>query len=168
MHRSSGSRGPRTAVPIDLDYLRENAVNTCLALEARDGLGWQHAIWADPGSAVLVQLLFCAFGSPPARWFLQVDPTGPEVHPRYRWSGRAVYWGSRLAGVQLPRPQHVPLDGPLPIVRWIERTLRAGRTPHLITFTSPAVLLCQAALDSGVDLSGAQLSVGGVPFTPAL
>lgn len=76
-------------------------------------------------------------------------------------------WASLLAGVPLPRPQHVPLDDPLPIARWMAEVLRGGGTPHLFTFASSAVRLCQAALEAGVDLRGAQFTLTGEPFTAA-
>jgi hypothetical protein len=46
-------------------------------------------------------------------------------------------------------------------------TLRHGRVPLLQTFTSSAVRLCEAALEAGVDLRGAQLVLGGEPVTAA-
>jgi hypothetical protein len=45
--------------------------------------------------------------------------------------------------------------------------LRNGRSPCLTTYVSPAVRVCQAAYDAGIDLSGARFSVGGEPATPA-
>jgi hypothetical protein len=46
-------------------------------------------------------------------------------------------------------------------------TLRSGATPHLLTFTSSASALCGAAFAAGLDLSGAQFTVGGEPVTAA-
>jgi hypothetical protein len=45
--------------------------------------------------------------------------------------------------------------------------LLSGGTPHLFTFASSAVRLCQAALAAGIDLDGAQLTVTGEPLTAA-
>jgi hypothetical protein len=45
--------------------------------------------------------------------------------------------------------------------------LRQGGTPHVITYPSPAVRLCQAALLEGIDLTGAWFSLGGEPMTTA-
>lgn len=76
-------------------------------------------------------------------------------------------WGSLLALAPLPRPKYVPLENPLPIAHWMAGVLRAKGIPHLHTYVSPAVRLCQAALDAGVDLSGAELTVAGEPITAA-
>lgn len=165
---SGGSRGVGTVVPMDFAHLRDRAVDTMLGLEARGGLAWRKAHWHVPGGGVLARLLeFSAFGRPVERWFSQVDPAAPSLHPRYRWSPRALRWGSLLAGRPLPRPEHVPLDDPLPIARWMAGHLRTGRTPHLFTFASSAVRLCQAAERVGLNLRGAQLTLTGEPLTAA-
>jgi len=166
--RSSGSRGEGTSVPTDLGSIRDHCVNQCLALHARGGIGWRHAIWAVPGgAAVRVLLRYSACGASPVRWFSQVDPGSPWLHPRYRWSARVMRWGSLVAGVPLPRPTYVPLEDPLPIAHWMAEILRAGGTPHLNTFASSAVRLCKAACDAGIDLRGAEFTLTGEPITAA-
>ena len=52
--RSSASRGAGTPILNGLDSLRDRAINTCLTLDARGGMGWEKAIWAVPGSLTLV------------------------------------------------------------------------------------------------------------------
>ena len=37
-----------------------------------------------------------------------------------------MHWGSLLAGRPLPSPEHVPLEDPLPVVRWMRATLSTG------------------------------------------
>lgn len=166
--RSSGSRGPGSPVPIDLRCWRDRAVDTALFLEARGGRGWHHAVWGVPGGAALADLLRASFaGTPAVRWFSQVDPATPGLHPRYRWSARLVRWASRVAGVPLPPPEHVSVEAALPIARWMGDVLRAGEVPHLVTFPSSALRVCTAALDAGIDLAGAQFTVAGEPVTDA-
>src|SRR5687767_11600449 len=46
--QSGGSRGPRTPVPLDLAFIRDQAVNWRLALEARGRAAGPHALWAVP------------------------------------------------------------------------------------------------------------------------
>jgi hypothetical protein len=108
-----------------------------------------------------------SFGPRPARWFTQIEAGAAGLHPRYRWSVRLLRWGSLLAGRPLPAPIYVPLDDPLPVARWLAETLRSGQTPLLWTHASPGVRVCRAALEAGLDLRGAQLSIGGEPSTPA-
>jgi hypothetical protein len=166
--QTGGSRGQGTPVPIDLGFIRDRAVNALLAFDAWGDDGWRQAVWATPGGVAIVRALeYAAFGSPPERWFTQIDAAASGLHPRYRWSARLLRWGSVLVGIPLPRPELVPLDDPLPIARWIAEVIRAGATPHLHTFASSAVLLCQAALAAGIDLRGARMTVASEPITAA-
>src|SRR5262249_30164127 len=166
--QTSASRGAGTIVPIDLAYLRDCAVDLHLAMEARGGTGWRKAPWHVPGGVVIARLLeYAAFGHAPERWSTQVDVADERLHPRYRWSARVLRVGGWLAGCRLPAPQHVPLADPRPIAKWMRQVLAAGATPHLLTFTSSAAILCGAALAAGLDLRGAQFTVGGEPVTEA-
>ncbi len=153
-------------IPVDFDYIRSRTANLRLDLEARGGRGWQHAVWGIPGGSALVHLLeYSGAGAHPVRWFSHVDPRGPGLAPRYRWSARALRLTSLLAGRPLPRLQSATVEDPSPVLSWIADVLRKGGTPHLLTYTSPAVRLCQEAVRSGLDLSGLQLTLTGEPIT---
>jgi hypothetical protein len=162
---TSGSRGQATTIPLDLACIRDRAVNMHLALDARGGVGWRNAVWAIPAIAPI--LWYSACGGPATRWFWPIDPKTPGLHPRYRWSARAIAWGGRIAGVPMPAPEYASPDAPLLIARWMERTIRAGEVPHLWTFSSSAARLCRAAEEAGFDLTGAQFTVTGEPVTEA-
>lgn len=164
--RTSGSRSGGTPVLVDLAFLRECAVDTLLALDARGAAGWDKGIWLVPGGAALARLLeFAGFRPIPARWFSQISPSTGALHPRYRWSARLMRWSSVLAGTALPSPEHVSLDEPLPVASWMLDVLRGGRRPHLMTFPSSAARLCHAATASGLDLRGAHFTLTGEPIT---
>jgi hypothetical protein len=166
--QSGGSRGRRVDVPIDLGFVRDHAVNWRLALDALGCKGRPSAQWTVPGGQSLFNLLeSVAYGSPLIRWFSQVDLSSPGLHPRYRWSARAVRWAGRAVGVPVPRPEYVPLESAQPVTRWLAGVLAAGARPYMGTTASGAVRLCQAALELGIDLRGAHFSVGGEPLTPA-
>jgi hypothetical protein len=166
--QSGGSRGPRTAVGLDLDCLREEAVNLRLWFDARRANRWTHALWGVPGSAAIrILLRMCAADARPTHWFSQIDPEASDLHPRYRWSARIIRWGARAAGFQFPAYTHVPLEDPLPIARWMADVLRSGGVAHLQTYSSAAARLCQRAMEAGVDLRGAQFILAGEAVTPA-
>jgi hypothetical protein len=165
--RTSGSRSAGTRILFDLAFIRGCAVNTCAFLDARGGTEWIKAIWESPGAGARYRLLkYSAFGPPPY-WFSQIDPDAPQVDPLFRWSERALRLSSHLAGVPLPRARHVPLTEPMPIARWMRQVRAEGRTPYMFTFPSSAMLLSQAAVEQGVDLDGAQFTLGGEPITAA-
>lgn len=166
--KSGGSRGAGAPLLIDFKFIADCAVNACLLLEAYGGTGWVKADWETPGGGALFRLLkLSRFGRRPARWFSQLDPASPELHPRYKWSSRVLRWVSVVAAAPLPALRHVPLDRPEPIVQWMREILESGRTPFLFTFPSSAVKLALAASDLGLDLKGARFLVGGEPVTEA-
>lgn len=166
--KSSGSRSSGTPVLIDLAYVAECAVNCHLMFLARGGEAWVKADWEVPGGGALFRLLkFSRFGKRPERWFSQLDPSAPGLHPRYAWSAKALRLGSLLAGAPLPKLEYVPLDDPMPIVRWMAGRLGKGKTPCLFTFPSSAVRVARAALDAGVALDGAAFLISGEPITEA-
>jgi hypothetical protein len=163
---SGGTRGPRTAVGVDLALVRDHAVDAAVFLEARGGLGWQQALWGVPGGfALRVVLRLAAAGAVPVRWFSQVDPRAPGLHPRYRWSERAVRLGGLIARVRMPAPELAPLERSLPVARWIADTLARGEVPHLFTFPSSALCLVHAATEAGISLRGARFWLTGEPIT---
>jgi hypothetical protein len=164
--QSSGSRGASTFMGLDLGFVRDLGINIRALLNAWGGLGWDHAPWGVPGGSDLNRILtMAAAGIRRLHWFSQVDPEDRVLHPRYRWSMRALRWGGRVARVPLPSPTYVPLVDPSPIVRWMTGMLERGRTPHVLTFASSAVRISQAARQMGVDLSGARFTMSGEPIT---
>jgi hypothetical protein len=153
---------------MDLACIRDHGVNTCLALEASGGTGWIKAVWGVPGGAALYRILkLSSFGRRVTRWFTQVDPTTPGLHPRYRWSHRLVRAVSLAARAPLPGPEYAPLDDPLPVARWMAAVVRAGGTPWIRTLPSSAVRACRAAIDARIELTGARFTVSGEPVSAA-
>lgn len=164
--RSGASRSAGTPVVNSLDSIRDRAVNTCLTLAARGGLLWEKGVWAVPGSLTLI-LRYAAFGGPPTGWFSCVEPRTPGLHPRYRWSERALRGVAALHGVPIPAQRHAAPADPVPVLRWLRDVMDRGGVPHLWAFPSAAVQACRLALDTGVDISGARMTVTGEPVTVA-
>lgn len=167
--RSSGSSGRRTTLAVDLAFVREASVDYGLVLRARGaGERWRHATWGVPGGSDLFRVLRClGVGGILDGWFWQMDPGGGRLPLRYCWSAGVLRRSCALGGRRLPSPVPVPLSAAQPIVEWMAGVLAAGRVPHLMTFASAAVRVVEAARTAGVDLHGAQLSLGGEPTTAA-
>lgn len=166
--RTGGSRSPGTPVFIDLAFIEACALDLLAFLDARGGSQWRKATWESPGAGAMFRMLkLSSFGEPAARWFSQVREDDPGLHPRYRWSSRAITWESRMLGIPVPSPRYVPLSDPQPIVDWLAATRREGQVPYLHCFASAAAAICQQALRAGIDISGSQLLAMGEPFTPA-
>ena len=103
--RTTGAGAAGTPVLFDLAFIRDCAVNAGLVLDARGGADWLKADWEVPGGGAMFRLLkYSSFGAPPVGWFSQVDPAAPGLHPRYRWSGRVLRWGSLAGRRPLPAP----------------------------------------------------------------
>ena len=163
---TSGSRDRPTPTPFALAYMREAGLSFGVSMAARGGADWLKGVWDVPGGAALNKLVRqSTVGAPPVAWFSQVNPAAPGLHPRYRWTARAIYLGGLLAGVPMPAVKWVPLAEPLPVARWMAGVLQSGRTPFLETTSSSAVRVCLAALEAGIDLQGARFRVGGEPIT---
>jgi len=166
--RTSGSRGAGTPILIDLAYVHDMAVITEAMLTARGAERTIRATWEVPGGgAVLRNLEFTSCGRPLARWFSQLPPDLPGIHPRYRWSATTLRLGGRLAGVAVPAPEYAPLEEPLPIVRWMEEVLRSGQEPLLFSFPSAALRVAECAAARGVNLERAYVVTTGEPMTAA-
>jgi hypothetical protein len=167
--RSSGSRSHGTQIVRGMDFIHDTTLYLALYLEARQNKAISElATWSVPGGVILSSYIkFIRAGSPPSRWFSQLDTKAKELSIRYRLSTLALEWGGRLAGISIPHPEYVSLDDPLPIIEWMKACLQKNRTPHLFTFTSAAVRLAQCALEAGVDLRGTQITMSGEPTTPA-
>jgi hypothetical protein len=181
--RSSGSRSHGTQIVRDMEFVLDNTLSLVVYLDARKSFGQEHiarkngtrksnltelATWSVPGGVILSSLIkFTCAGSPPSRWFSQLDTRAQELNFRYRLSSRVLELGGLLAGIPIPRPEYVSLENPLPIIQWMRNCLQEGRIPHLFTFASSAVRLAQYAIDSNIDLEGAQITMSGEPTTPA-
>jgi hypothetical protein len=166
--RTGGSRGGATPMLLDLEFVRECGVNTLLGLSARGGGSWLKAHWLVPGGSALGRVLeYASFGLPPVRWFSQVDPRQPGLHPRYRWSGQIMRWASFLALRALPRLRYVSIEDPRPIATWMAKVVAMGATPHLYTYPSCAVRVCEAARLADLAIAGARFTVVGEPVTAA-
>jgi hypothetical protein len=166
-HPSSGSRGRRVPVPLELDAIRHRAIHTGLPLLARGGDRWRTGVWGIPGGSLGTVLQYAVVGPRPTRWFLQFDSRAHRMPARYRWSAAAARWTALASLAPLPSATAAPIDDPSPVARWMAGELRAGLVPHLDTFASPALSVCEAARSAGLDLAGAQLTLAGEPMTAA-
>ncbi len=162
---TSGSRGTSTRIPIDLECIRDHAVNMYLALDARGGVAWRNAVWEMPGIGPL--LWFSACGGPAAEWFSKIDPATQGLFSRYRWNARFIAWTAKISGISMPNPKYVPINAPLPIAQWMEKICKGGEVPHLWTSPSSATKVCLAAEEAGLDLGGARFTITGEPVTKA-
>jgi hypothetical protein len=154
--------------PLYEAMLADLAANSALTLEARGGLAWRHATWRglEPSASVLWLLRFTGPGYLPVRWYTWDNPRTKDRPLVQRIAPRVTCWLGARMGSPFPRPEYVPDRNASPVLRWMEAELRSGRTPNLITTASFGIQVCRLAIERGIDLSGAQFSLGGDPLTP--
>lgn len=168
--RSGGSTGAGTRVALDLASIRDAAPLPLIARHAHGLYGLPTCTWRAglPSFVGIHGLLSGALiADPPERWFVPVTPSDLRPTALERFATSYIRAAGRLAGRALPRPEPVPLDDPAPIVHWVRETL-ARRGPCVVRSTVSGVLrVALRARELGVDLTGAILSGGSEPPTPA-
>lgn len=167
---SSGSRGPRTRVNIDLAMLEHEAAYVHQYL---DGFNlWQrpYAVWRPVPpvvTAVKWILRLEKLGKPLDRWFSQTRIVLGDGHWKFALCTVTTVAEGRLLGRWFPAPQHVPTSAPEPVAAWLAQMTRRGTPAVLDTMVSSAVRLCAYAKERGIDISGTLFRVGGEPLTTA-
>jgi hypothetical protein len=169
LSQTSGTRGPRSLVPVNLPVVIDRAVDLALVLDAYRARDWRLGCWAVPGGSALAHVLeYGAAGVEARRWFSLIDLRGAGLHARYRWSVHALRLAQVLAGMTpLPAPTFVEPDDPLPILRWMAEVLARGDIPHVMSYPSAVVRICRAAAETGMDLGRVVFTSAGEPLTSA-
>lgn len=168
--KSSGSRGPRTRVMIDLAMLEHEAAYVHQYLDAFDLWHRPYAVWRPvPPTAAAVKWLMRLekLGKPLDRWFSQTRHEFRHGQWQFGLFTLATVGIGRLAGRRFPAPEHVPADAPSPVTRWLAEVKRHGPPATLDTMVSSAVRVCIDAKELGLDISGTLFRVGGEPLTDA-
>ncbi len=164
---TSGSRGPRRRLLVDLDLVAHDAAAHGLFLAAFRIQDLPLTLWRPvaPGAAGTKKLLMHAkLRLPMGQWFSQNRP-GFFTHPKSALFTSALVWASQWWGGSIPTPHYCPLGEADSVVDWIAR--QAGRAVHFDTNVSSAVRVCLAAREKGLALEGTFFRLGGEPLTTA-
>ena len=168
--RTGGSRGVGTRIIVDFDLLAHEAAYfhlsvKCLGLESRPAAIW-YAV--PPATAGIKHLLRSAkIGRPIERWFSQNHlALRPKTLKYFVFTHYALY-GSKMFGKPLPVPEYTPLEQAKKVASWLAGKKNAGSPADLHTNPSSGVRVCLAALERGLDISGAFFRFNGEPYTAA-
>jgi hypothetical protein len=166
---TGGTTGPGTRVMTDLDHLRAKAPMGLLVAELQGTRGLPMGIWRGvlPDLGVHQLLSGIPFGQVPERWFAPVTARDLRSSLEHRLATAYVLRMSRLCGVPLPDPEPMPVDRAREIAHWAADTVRRRGGCHFRAYVSLLVRVAAAALEEGLDLSGAVFGGGGEPPTPA-
>ena len=96
-----------------------------------------------------------------------MPPAGPGPPPPSVILGRVTVWGCRVWGSGFPSPEYVPLHSARRVAQWIAECKLTGASLHVNTIPSSAVRVCEAALETGLDIAGTFFALGGEAYTNA-
>jgi hypothetical protein len=162
---SSGTRGPRRRVQIDVEHIAELAPPWAAFLAEHTG-GHEDApllFWTPGHAGIAARYLACAVaGRRHVRWFVSEDMNA-TVDRAY---AACVHGLSRRAG-GFPRAEHVPFSAPAPVLDALRTLLARGARPCVNTAPTAASALALLALERGVALDGVTFLLGAEPLTDA-
>ncbi|MFQ5924491.1 MAG: hypothetical protein ACE5IE_00645 [Dehalococcoidia bacterium] len=168
--QSSGTRSAGTRTIFDLNHQLEKNYYHLPMLEANDALDVPMGLW-HPGlpsaAGIGAVLTYWKVGKPVARWFSLTTESQVQASLRDRLATRYIIHGSRLWGAKLAKPEYVGLTEAIKVARWMATTKQQFGSCSLSCFVSPAVKVCQAAIESGLDIQGTRFFVAGEPLTEA-
>jgi hypothetical protein len=166
---TGGSTGTGRSVAIDLDHLWASVPTRLINDTIHGMVGIPTALWFDglPGNGPNSVLTRVPYDSVPERWFSPIVARDAQPALKFRLAQAAIVHVSRMAGTPFPKPESVRLDEAAVIARWAKDALdRTGRC-GIKTLVSRALRVCLAAEELGINLTGAVISGGGEPPTPA-
>ncbi|MFC1958684.1 hypothetical protein ACFLV6_02060, partial [Chloroflexota bacterium] len=168
--QSSGTRSAGTRTIFDLRHLLATSYYRPLWLAVNNALDTPMGLWQAglPSKAGIVSLLhYSITGNPVARWFSPVDESQTQASLRDRLATRYIIYGGRLWGAKLPKPEYVSLQEAVKVAHWVADIKKQFGGCSIECFVSPAVKVCQAAIENGLDIEGIRFFVGGEPLTEA-
>jgi hypothetical protein len=168
--QSSGTRSAGTRTTFDLDHLLERSYYRLPMLAANNALDFPISVWKSvlPAKSGISNVLRqWKVGKPVDRWFSPVDERQVRTSLQHRLAMKYIIYAGRFWGARLARPEYVALEEAEKVARWMADTKKRFGGCSLITSVSPAVKLCQAAIEKGLDIRGTLLIVSGEPLTGA-
>lgn len=169
--RTGGSRGAGSRIAVDLDLLVHESAYYHFFLDAFDLWKRPVALWREvpPGAAGMkVALRLAKLRKPVDRWFTQRRLFTELGDLRYSVFTGCTRAASRMWGIPIPAPDHVPPGDAYRVACWLTDVKRStGLLPLLDTNASSGVRVCMAAKHHGLDISGTFFRFGGEPFTVA-
>jgi hypothetical protein len=168
--QSGGTRSAGTRTIFDIGNQLEKSVYHLPMRAANNVLNVPLGLWKPvlPSvSGIANVLTYWKVGKPVARWFSPVDEKQVQASLRDRIAMRYIIYGSRLWGAKLAKPEYVGLNEADKVARWMADINKEFGGCCLISSVSPAVKVCQAAIEKGFDIRGTHFFVSGEPLTGA-
>ncbi len=166
---TGGSTGRARNVLLDLEHLNARLPMHLLGDTFHGTHGLPTALWFEipPGSGLGSVLQRAPTGSLPERWFSPIRGSGDGAGWRSRVATMATLSVARASGAKVPWPEYLPLERADVIARWAGETLQRRGACVIRAHVSKSLRVCLAAKAAGIDLTGAFVTGGGEPPTPA-
>jgi hypothetical protein len=166
---TGGSTGHGSPVAVDLDHMWAGIPSRFINDTIHGFVGVPVALWFDglPGNGPNSLITRVPYDAVPEKWFSPTSGRGTRPALKFRLAQSGMLAMARLAGTPLPWPEHVRLEDADVVARWAADALRRAGRCGLKTMVSRALRVALAAQELGIDLTGAVISGGGEPPTPA-
>lgn len=163
---TSGSTGKPTSLKWDPPSASKGMSNLlfCHLINGVRGAPAARFSDATPSTRELLTLLDATIGQSNDRWFRTVPLSQLPGGLKFQLAVGGIRLVSRLSGFRLPRPQSAT---PLEVATWMAEQLKVHGRCLLQTGVSNAVRVAEAAIENGVNLTGAVIMGAGEPATAA-
>ncbi|HLF71871.1 MAG TPA: hypothetical protein VI759_06940 [Dehalococcoidia bacterium] len=115
---------------------------------------------------VIALLWYVKVGRPPAKLFYTNKLPWTSFGVRQMLLLNYTRLVSRVLGRPLPAPEIASRGQAVKIAEWLAEMSARGRPAAMLCHANPAVRICLAALEHGLDISRTLFIVFGEPFTP--
>ena len=167
---TGGSSGVQRRLLVDLGMIAHDAAAHRVVLESLGASHMPSATWraVPPNNSGLKKPLMGArIGIPLERWYSELPTRWDPANFKYAAFTAYTVLAARWAGRRFPYPELVTREDVRIIVDWMAGKVAAGTPAYMDCAASAAVRICQAALDSGADLTGSIFRTGDESLTRA-
>lgn len=168
--RSSGTRSAGTRTSFDFTHMLHDTYYRVVLHVANNTWDYPIGIWhaeLPSGAGINNLLLYSITEKPAIKWFSPVTENQTMASFRDRVATRYIVYSGRLCGAKLVKPEYVGLDNAIKVAQWMAAAKKRFGGCLLSSFVSPAVKVCQASMQHGLDIRGTHFLVGGEPLTEA-
>jgi hypothetical protein len=165
---SGGSRGPSSRLRVPPDCINLHTIYGIYAgarykCENKKPIIWLPTLPALEG--FLFVLRFAASGSPPVKWFSQVNERSVRPSIGNRLKMNAIMLSGILFGARLPLPDYVSVNNAKKIALWMGKNLSKYNGYVMVTYSSSAFRLVTAAKSESINIGEVVFWLMGEPLT---
>ena len=167
---SGGSTGVGTRIGVELDNIFEGSHSYVLALSAHGLLNAPCMLWTSvlPNGVGVVSILRSVLiDNIVRRWFAPVVAGDLRQPARFRFASEYIYATGRAMGLDLPRPEALPVEEAGTIARLSAEYVKRDGQCLVRAAISMSLRVALAARERGIDLTGVTFMGAGEPPSPA-